>query len=442
MKLQKRNNPKKIIYRFAGILLCLVLAGCSREVKPIVIWTDMPEFAFYAELYNSQHSDSSAVVVYKESPQDSLPPGRDEEKPDIVVGSWLPSLSNNYFADLSSLFSESALDRDLFYSTLLENGMRNGKQYLLPVSFNLSAVVFDKARSHLLSDRYFVTPEEIKTVAASFNKTNKSGNYTMMGFAPGWDSDFIYSLVKARGVSFRYSGGNFLWNEESLEESIRWLREWTLECNTNSSKEDDYLYKYLYTPEIKWISENRAAFVCMDSDDFFVADREYTESMDFRWLSYDGKIPVNDDAVYMGVYKNSSQVKEAQKFLLWFMDPENQFEMLRWMDSMNFETPDFGIAGGFSSIREVNELYLISVFPQLLGNVPQEFSLMEVNGLPPHYDSLKERVLIPFLSSAACVTADDAANAKKEPDGDVLTDSPNDSFRLLLADWRKQYGYF
>ncbi len=442
MNLQKRSNQKKNIYCFAGILLCLILAGCSREAKPIVIWTDMPEFAFYAELYNSQHSDSSAVVVYKESPQDSLPPGRDEEKPDIVVGSWLSTLSNNYFADLSSLFSESGLDSTLFYSTLLESGLINGRQCLLPVSFNLSTIIFDKARAYLLSDKYSVTAEEIKTVASSFNKTNKSGNYTMMGFAPGWDPDFIYALVQSRGGAFRYSAGNFLWNEESLEDSIRWLRNWTLDCHTNSSKEDDYLYKYLYTPEIKWISEDRAVFVCMDSDEFFVADKEYTESMDFRWLSFDGKLLVNDDVVYMGVYKNSSQIKEAQKFLLWFMDPENQFEMLKWMDSMNFETPDFGIAGGFSSLREVNELYLISVFPQLLGNVPQEFSLMEMNGLPPHYDSLKERVLVPFLSSASCVTAEDAEKAKKEPDEDVLADSPNDSFKLLLADWRKQYGYF
>ena len=74
-----------------------MLSGCANKAgsrkrtvyqqNRIVIWTSCREFAQYIELFNRQHTDNCAILVYKENPALSLPPAKDENPPDIIVGS-------------------------------------------------------------------------------------------------------------------------------------------------------------------------------------------------------------------------------------------------------------------------------------------------------------------------------------------------------------------
>jgi hypothetical protein len=154
-------------------------------------------------------------------------------------------------------------------------------------------------------------------------------------------------------------------------------------------------------------------------------DDESLNGLDFRWLSDDGEIPLEDTILYMGMYKDSKKLKDAQKFLIWFMQEKNQKEMLEWSRNMNLTIKDFGIAGGFSSVRNVNELYFPIYYPLLLGNLPQKNSLRANSHiLPERWISLKEKVILPYLTDAVDTT-------KAEPQASSL--------ETLYAIWRRQY---
>ena len=91
----------------------------------IVIWTSCREFAQYIELFNRQHKDNCAILVYKENPALSLPPAKDENPPDIIVGSWLRTdTPQKSFKSLDYLFDTKKLTSEVFYPQLLEAGKR------------------------------------------------------------------------------------------------------------------------------------------------------------------------------------------------------------------------------------------------------------------------------------------------------------------------------
>ena len=129
-------KPVKIV--FSSLIICasLFLGSCSKtgsrqnsrtvyQQDRIVIWTSCREFAQYIELFNRQHKDNCAILVYKENPALSLPPAKDENPPDIIVGSWLRTdAPQKSFKSLDYLFDTKKLTSDIFYPQLLEAGKR------------------------------------------------------------------------------------------------------------------------------------------------------------------------------------------------------------------------------------------------------------------------------------------------------------------------------
>jgi hypothetical protein len=90
---------------------------------------------------------------------------------------------------------------------------------------------------------------------------------------------------------------------------------------------------------------------------------------------------------------------------------------------LNFLSLDFGIAGGFSSLKSINENFFPSFYPNLLGNVPPEENLKEIYKLPAKWQSLRERVIEVFLLDAV----------------DTTKENPTTSMELLIAEWKKQH---
>jgi len=430
MNLRKKLNSLKCCIR--ACIIALVLAAtfstfsCSQTNGTVLIWTGRPEFTEYAELYNSTHSDLKIIIHYRKNIAQSMPPAHDEQKPDIIVGEGFTEAQvEKYFLPLDYLFSDMYITRQQFYPQLLDSGFISGKQYLLPVSFNVPLVMFSESKENLIPDPYIIDIDQIRDISAGFNKTNKSGSYTSMGFAPGWNPEFLYVATKLQKVGFTMDADNFSWDAQKLAESVKYLRSWTEEKNTSTTAEQDYKYKYLYTTETKWISEGHCTFAFSTSDTVFRMDDESQAGLDFRWLSDDGEIPLEDTILYMGMYKDSKKLKDAQKFLIWFMQEKNQKEMLEWSRNMNLTIKDFGIAGGFSSVRNVNELYFPIYYPLLLGNLPPKNSLRANSHiLPERWSSLKEKVILPYLTDAVDTT-------KAEPQASSL--------ETLYAIWRRQY---
>lgn len=390
---------------YACAIACVLFVSCKGAngayENPVVLWTNQSEFVTYAELFNASSEKVKVLVVYKENPLESLPPAKDEQLPDIIVGPWLKNrrLRAN-FLPLDYLFDDQLLKRAIFYPQLLKPGNVNGKQYLLPVSFNLGALIFSTDYADLIPDNYLLSPDQIRDAGAKLNKQNAKGVYTSMGFAPRWIPEFLYQTAKLNGADFSESSkqrSSFGWNQSALDKTVEYLRAWTSGINTSTPAEDDYQFKYLYNPHIKWVTEKHCLFAYITSDTLFCTAPEKLQDVDFRWIRKDEKLPVEDDMVSMGMYKYAKNSAAAELFIIWFMNAANQKAMLEWRASLNLYTRTFGISGGFSSIHSVNERVFPIFYPELLGNLPPAEYLSVPNILPTNWNQIKANVILPYL---------------------------------------------
>ena len=388
-----------LVLVFIGLLF-----GCKKKDSTIVIWTNRPEFASYVELFNSTHQDMKAVVVYKENPSASLPPQKNEVPPDLIVGPWLKNSSTkNYYSPLDKMFAkdenDDGLDRTIFYPQLLEYGVVNEKQYFLPISYNLPAMVCLKDNEELLPHQHVLTLDAIKECAAEFNSTDKYGDFSTIGFAPSWDYDFVYEASKILGAGYEQEENGFKWNDYGLNATVEYMRKWTEEVNQSTTLEQNFMFNYLYMPKYRWVSTKKCLMAFMTSDELFSLSNELSQNLTFRWLITDAeKFPVEDGIVLMGMYKKSRNKKLAEQFFYWFNSMDTQQALIERSEKMNLDSKSFGITGGFSCIKEVN----ITVFPShyrvLLENLPTEENMEFGSVLPSRWKDIKEKVFIPYFS--------------------------------------------
>lgn len=417
------------IKHFAGTVLLiattLFAVSCkSASDKPVIIWTSCPEFASYVEVFNASQDKTKAVIVYKEQTAHSLPPAKDEEPPDLVVGPWLKnSGTRKYITPIDYLFSEQQINKSIFYPQLIEYGNINEKQYLLPVSFNLPSMIFDSKNDRFIPRDHLLSMDEIRTAAANFNEKNKSDIYTAMGYGPSWDKNFLYLAAKLKNASFREKGTSFSYDQKGILATVTYMREWTAARNTDTASEQNFQFKYLYMPEYKQVSSGRCLFAYMTSNELFSLTSEQQSGISFRWVEQDGKVPVEDEIITMGLYKGAKNVSAAETFMSWFMKESTQEALLEHTAEMKLDNISFGITGGFSSIRSVNEKIYPMYYHQLLGNLPSADFLTTPNILPYRWQSLKERVIVPYLTDSTNTNTSGTVRSLEE----------------RIADWSKQY---
>ena len=90
---------------------------------------------------------------------------------------------------------------------------------------------------------------------------------------------------------------------------------------------------------------------------------------------------------------------------------------------MKLDSVNFGIAGGFSSLHDVNEKYYPAFYRQLLGNMPPEEYLTLPNILPYRWESLKANVILPYLL--------DSTNTNGSKNNSTLEER--------ITEWTKQF---
>lgn len=382
----------------------IILCGCGNTAKTqdnrVVIWTDCSEFAQYIELFNKTHADSKAILVYKENPALSLPPAKDEQKPDLIVGSWLRTdTPQKSFKSLDYLFDTKSLTSDIFYQQLLESGKKRKVQYLLPVSFNLPAIIFSAENKDLITDSYTLSPEQIREIASKYNKKDKKDNYTRIGFTPLSNNDFLYLTAKMYGANFREEKSEITWNSQSLLNATNYLRNWTQTENTSAQVEEDFAFKYLFMPTYRQVASDRTLFAYTTSDSLFNNMKNSKLEIDYRWITREKQLPIEDSFTMIGIYKNAPNQVGATAFITWFFQSENQRTILERKEHLNLETEKFGIAGGFSSVRDVTEHILPVFYTNLLTNLPPVQMLTVPNQLPARWESYKSLVIVPYLKS-------------------------------------------
>ena len=394
-------------------LTAIALTGCkSRSAQsvlsttPIVIWTDISEIASCTELFNASQSDFKAVVQYRENPAESLDffgtvNSADTELPDIVIGTALKNTSTRtHFLPLDFLFTERKIDPTRFYPSLLESGKLDDKQYFLPLSFNMPAVIFDSKYEDIIPDSYMLSVQQIRDVAGSFNAQNSAGQTTAMGFAPSWDGNFLYLVTQGAGAAYRQDGEVFSWNNDAVLQAVHYLRDWTEHFNGSTQDEKDFSFKYLYSPKYKRVTSGRCLFSYTTSNEMLSLNSEILQNLDFRWIHQNRRIPVADTLVSVAIDKHSKNTTAAEAFITWLMQETTQKSLLQRTKDMNLNTASFGIAGGFSALRDVTEKDFPMFYEILLGSLPVSEYLDTAAILPPKWEQIKARVIIPYLEKA------------------------------------------
>ncbi|MGP1440067.1 MAG: extracellular solute-binding protein [Treponema sp.] len=384
---------------FSLCVFFLFFSSCTRSVeqKIAVIWTNKVEIASYCEMFNTAQDEYKVVVEYKENPPYEI--SKTINNPDMVISSRLKGKATRVKFRPINYLLKKGLDPTNFYKELLDLGLIDGEQYLLPLSFNLPTIIFSLSNKHLIENNFTISFDEIKKIASSFN-TKKGSAYTKMCFAPRWEPNVLYIAMQGLGVDFEEGKESFVWNEQALKNAVNYLKNWTYEVNENSEKEDEFKFKYLYDVPYILIDNGFCAFYYMSTNSLFSLPKEKLQNIDFRYLQFNGKVPCNDDILYVGICSNAKNKNASEAFLTWLYSLETQEKLLMEKQIKNLPSKEFGIAGGFSSLKPITEKVFAQYYPLLLAHLPQNSSLKTPLILPHNWETLKNEIVFPYLLEA------------------------------------------
>jgi len=388
--------------RRAAIAVSLALAAfcvssCSAGGGNVaILWTDRPEFAFYAKYFNAIQDRYVVEVFHHDFPARRLAE-RGRDSPDIVVASWLQGVSARaFFRPLDAYVSgDNAID-DPFYAGLLAKGNIDGRQYLLPVSFNAPLAVFARnSATGQFENPFTVSLGEMMEMGGGFN-ARAGAAFTRMGFSPMWDDDFLFVTARLFGASFA-EADPLTWDPAALSRATDFVREWNTQVNSGVQATDNFTFRFFTIPPANMVLTGRILFAHMDSADFFTLAEGQRNDLDFRWIAERESIPLAEDAVYLGLARRGGAPRAADAFVRWFFSAETQLSLLERSHKFRQMETSFGIAGGFSALRPVTEQIFPRFYPALLGNIPPEDFLSPANVLPVDWPVIKERVILPYL---------------------------------------------
>jgi hypothetical protein len=383
--------------------LALALSGCGLlQRQPLVLVTDRAEVAPYVEYFNAQKTDLRVVLRYLESPAEAL---RRNVGADLVVGEGLSGYSAARSLDsLEDLFRSGRLRRSDFYAPILASGAPERRQVLLPLCFSIPAVLFLPYNLHEPAPNLSLSLDYLRAQGGQYNQSVR-GSLVRLGFSPLWDNAFLYIAAELRGARFHADGGGGLgWNEKALEEAVAYLRDWVATTNGGVAAEEAFRAKYLYQPLGRLLDEKRIQFYVTASRQLLPALEDQKEEADFRWLAGAEKIYVSEDILCVGVPRSSGHKKAAREFLAWLFQPETQKRLLE--ASRRQRLGFFGIAGGFSGLKSVNEREFPQYYPRLIGRIPPEELLYVPGPLPPAWQEIKSQELLPWLRETAVSSAE------------------------------------
>jgi len=402
----------------------LVQSCGSPPSEPASIWTDEPELALAAEIFNGSQEKYAVELRWEEDLVKAIRSAK--RPPSVAVGRRLKGSSvRSRFRPLDYLFERGLVDKESFYKDVLALGVSEGKQQLIPLSFNLPAIVFAKATPPA-GDGFTIALGDMASPSLAFSsaKAGKGGSAARMGFSPRWDPGFLTLAIGSGGASFRQGKGELSWDDDGLGRAIEEIRAWSARVDGSAAAADDYQFKYLYAPAYQYLREGRALFAYMSSSDFFLVPEDKRAVLDFRWFASGGRVPVGEDVAYIALSRDAPGRAAAEAFVAWLLEEKGQASILDLAKRSRAMESHFGVAGGFSSVRAVNEKIFAKYYPSLLGHMPPAAALAAPPALPEDWEALKAEVLGPWLLEAA------ASSSPSEDSGAELS--------ARLADYRKK----
>ena len=382
-------------FLIAGLFVLPLLSGCFLiEQKTAILMTNLPEVAAYVEIFNASQSDYRVELMFAEQPADYQKLVSDSA-PDIVISESLASGSViSAFSPLDKLI-ETGFTPSVLYNDLYKLGCREEIPYVLPVSFNIPAIMFKQDNLSKTAAGIILTPARLKAESELFNLLN-TDKFRVKGFAPSWDPEFLLYNAFISGSDFSETAdGSLIWNNSNLSDSIDFCRDWTENINSGFQDEQDFTLTYCYDPGYKLLNAGRIGYYFTTLREFFTIPADNRSALEFKWLGNDASIPVSEDIVFVGIPAKSDKKHAAREFILWLLREDTQKTLL---ESAQFKRMrGFGICGGLSSIVSVNELVMPAYYKRLIGNVPPKEYLDFPENLPSEWASIRSDVIIPWL---------------------------------------------
>jgi hypothetical protein len=400
-----RPSPLAALGALAALLP--LLAGCGLfHRRPLVLGTDRPELASFVEQFNAQQPDLRVQLRFLDSPAEAL---RRDQEADLLIGTSLAGAGEvRALEPLEDLFRGNRLDREDFYAPLLAAGAPERRQVLLPLSFCLPAVVFLPHNLGEAPPNLGIPLDFLRRIAGAYNQRVRDV-LVREGFSPLWDPEFLLAAAELRGARFRQEPGGLQWNARALEDAIAYLRDWVQQTNGGVESEASFAAKYLYLPPGRLLDEKRIQFYLLRSCELMRVLDEQKEEADFRWLGGPDRILAGDQILFAGIPRSSRRKAQAKAFLLWLFQSDTQTRLLEIGRRQRLGV--FGIAGGFSGLKSVNELAFPQYYPRLIGRIPPE-ELLQVSGpLPEAWPEMKAQVLVPWLREAVSAPTEAGSSA-------------------------------
>jgi len=377
-----------------------LLASCGILAEPrVTLLTDRPEIASYVERYNAFQDTYKVEVEYRESPAQAV---QDGEAGDIAIGEWLstPQLLAR-FDSTSDIVKPGKVDPSSFYPGLLSMGSNDNRPTLIPLSFDLPAIVFYKPSvSQEELPAMFMPVEILKSLSHPFNATSKDGFPSAMGFSPRWNPEFLTQMGLVLGARIRAGrAGLPTWDSDGLQRTVDLVKSWMSDVNGGAEPDRAFADRYLVQPYFKLLASQRIRFALTSFSDFMQLPEERRKDLDFRWLSSGGTIPVRDNVLFAGILRGAHNKRGAKAFLEWFCALRNQSALLDSAQSLRLGV--FGITNGFSAYTSVNEKEFSTRYPILLGHVPVPSTLRVPETLPDDWQKVRQEVIDPWLLQTA-----------------------------------------
>jgi len=393
----------------AFFCLALLLAGGSGacgflEEGPLVrMWSQTPEILPYVDRFNTIQNKYKIEVSYVPSPAEELLPS--QSVPDLILSERLsaPHCAAK-LENLAPLLSGNGLDEKQFYRELYLLHQYQNATVVLPFSFRLPVVVF-RASAFPKGAPHRLSLDALQSAGREDTIIRRSIPYTL-GFSPLWNPDFLFDSAELFGVDFHSEPGRTLaWRDKELQGWLNFLSGWCETTNGGFTEESDFVRKYLYAapyqliqtgiPQPKKQDAYRISFYRSLAGDFFSIPKQKRENLGLAWLSENGKIAVDDGILFFGVPRGARNRGGAYEFVKWALSPAAQKHIIEENASKN--PLSFGVAGGFSSLKAVNEEELPARWPLLKGRIPGEGELSFPGPLPENWQKLKSETVLPWV---------------------------------------------
>lgn len=397
------------LYLLLSLTLTL-LASCAQNPQTAMVWTDIPELAIAAQLFNRESLQYAVDIEYKAQAATDLK--STTTPPSLVIAKYLlskPILKK--FNSIDELFSKYYLDPNDLYPTLLGAGKQGTTQLLVPVSFDCMLLV-EKKLDSAGSGITMLSGDTLGKAAAAFT-ARANGKLSAMGFSPRWDLGFAEDWLVASGAGFNPNAGwkpssapkpadpnswPILWSAEKLDASVLALS--GLTSGTTTEEQNSFSFSYFSKPGYQLVLDNQILYWPMRASDYFKLPYSVKRQLQYRFPLVNQHLILTSDPRYMGVPKGAKNRKAALAFARWLLVPENQRKIWKEMESEQLLPEYIGPFGGFSSLAQMNQETFAAYFPEYGQNPLLESALPAPAALPDYWDSFSADFLRHWIDTA------------------------------------------